>query len=449
MKKKLSLLLSVLIVVCTVFTASLVPASAANYKNKVKLKSKSALLINMDTGQTVYSVKADEKRYPASTTKIMTYIVVAEHVSDFRRTKVEIKQSVLDVLNGTGSSVAHVFSHVGETMTILDLLYSMMVPSGNDAAVVLADYIGGGDTQKFVDMMNEKAKELGCKNTHFTNPDGLHDDNHYTTANDLAIMTQYALTLPEFAEITNTATYYVEGESYPLVTTNSMIDPNRGGSYYYQYAQGVKTGTTDEAGHCLVSIGSADGYSYLGVFLMNPIKEPDEYGTMIDAKELFRWALTELELNQVASSNTPICEQKINLAWGKSSVQLVPETNINSIVPKDYEEKDIIIEKKIPESVDAPIKEGDVIGKATVYYSGKGAKGKQELATVNLVSSETVERSGILYVLSVIQSIVFSNWFVVVIAAIILLLIIYIIVSSIIRSRNRKRRRNVRRYRNF
>ncbi|MCH5298700.1 MAG: D-alanyl-D-alanine carboxypeptidase [Ruminococcus sp.] len=449
MKKKLSLLLSVLIVVCTVFTTSLVPVSAANYKNKVKLKSKSALLINLDTGQTVYSVKADEKRYPASTTKIMTYIVVAEHVSDFKRTKVEIKQSVLDVLNGTGSSVAHVFSHVGETMTVLDLLYSMMVPSGNDAAVVLADYIGGGDTQKFVDMMNEKAKELGCKNTHFTNPDGLHDDNHYTTANDLAIMTQYALTLPEFSEITNTATYYVEGESYPLVTTNYMIDPNRGGSYYYQYAQGVKTGTTDEAGHCLVSIGSADGYSYLGVFLMNPIKEPDEYGTMIDAKELFRWALTELELNQVASSNTPICEQKINLAWGKSSVQLVPETNINSIVPKDYEEKNIIIEKKIPESVDAPIKEGDVIGKATVYYEGKGAKGKQELATVNLVSSETVERSGILYVLSVIKSIVFSNWFIVVIAAIILLLIIYIIVSSIIRSRNRKRRRNVRRYRNF
>lgn len=449
MKKKLSLLLSVLIVVCTAFTASLVPASAANYKNDVKLKSKTALLINLDTGQTVYSVNADKKRYPASTTKIMTYIVVAEHVSDFRRTKVEIKQSVLDVLNGTGSSVANVSAHVGQTMTVLDLLYSMMVPSGNDAAVVLADYIGGGDTKNFVDMMNEKAKELGCKNTHFENPDGLHHKNHYTTANDLAIMTQYALTLPEFAEITNTATYYVEGDSWPLVTTNRMIDPNRGGSYYYQYAQGVKTGTTDEAGHCLVSIGSADGYSYLGVFLMNPVKEPDEFGTMIDAKELFRWALTGLELNQVASSNTPICEQKINLAWGKSNVQLVPETNINSIVPKDYEEKNIIIEKKIPESVDAPIKEGDVIGKATVYYKGKGADGKQKLATVNLVSSETVERSGILYVLSVIQSIVFSKWFIVVIAAIVILLIIYIIVSSIIRSRSRKRRRNVRRYRNF
>ncbi len=449
MKKKLSLFLSILIVVCAVFTSSLVPVSAANYKNKVKLKSKSALLINMDTGQTVYNVNADTKRYPASTTKIMTYIVVAEHVSDFRRTKVEIKQSVLDVLNGTGSSVAHVSAHVGKTMTVLDLLYSMMVPSGNDAAVVLADYVGGGDTKKFVEMMNDKAKELGCKNTHFENPDGLHNKNHYTTARDLAIITQYALTLPEFSEITNTSTYYVEGENYPLVTTNSMIDPNRGGKYYYQYAQGIKTGTTDEAGHCLVSIGSADGYSYLGVFLMNPIKDPDEYGTMIDASNLFRWALTELELNQVASSNTPICEQKINLAWGKNSVQLVPEKNINSIVPKNFKEKNIIIEKKVPESVDAPVEEGDIIGKATVYYKGEGADGKQKLATVNLVSSESVERSGILYVLSVIQSIVFSKWFIVVIVAIVLLLIIYIIVSSIIRSRSRKRRRNVRRYRNF
>jgi D-alanyl-D-alanine carboxypeptidase (penicillin-binding protein 5/6) len=228
-----------------------------------------------------------------------------------------------------------------------------------------------------------------------------------------------------------------------------MIDEYRGGSYYYTYAKGIKTGTTDEAGHCLVTSASADGYSYIGVFLDSPIdSENDEYGTMIDAKALFRWALTSLELSPVATKETPICEEKVNLAWGKDSVQLVPEENINAIVPKEFEDSDIKIVKDVPESVDAPIQEGDVIGTATIYYNGDGAKGKQKIATVNLVSSESVERSGILYVLEVAKSIIFSKWFVLVIAVIIVLLIIYIIISSIIRKRNKKRR-GVRRYRNF
>ncbi|MBQ5399147.1 MAG: D-alanyl-D-alanine carboxypeptidase [Ruminococcus sp.] len=450
MKKKLSVFLALALAVFMTVSAAFVPASAVSYKNDVKLNSKAVLLINMDTGQTVFEKNADKKVYPASTTKIMTYVVVAENISNFKTTKVKIKQEVLNTLLGTGSSVAHVQSHVGQSMTVIDLLYSMMVPSGNDAAVVLADFVGQGSIKKFVDMMNKKAKELGCKNTHFANPDGLHDPKHYTTASDMARITQYALTLPEFSTITNTTTYYVKGESFPLITTNYLIDANRGGNYYYQYAQGIKTGTTDEAGHCLVTMGAADGYSYLGVFMKNKFDpNHDVYGTMIDAKEMFRWALTKLELNQVASSETPICEQKINLAWGKNSVQLVPEKNINAIVPNDFKDSDIVIETDIPESVDAPIKEGDVIGKATVYYKGKAADGKQKLGKVNLVSSESVERSGLLYIFSVVQGIFLSNWFIVVIAVIVVLLIIYIIISSIIRRKNRKRRRNVKKYRNF
>lgn len=449
MKRKISLFLSLLIIICSLISTTSV--SAINYKNDVKLNSESALLVNMDTEQVVYSVKADEKRYPASTTKIMTYIVVAENIEDFYNTKIEIKQEVLNVLLGTGSSVASVFNHVGEKMTVIDLLYSMMVPSGNDAAMVLADYVGGGSVDKFVEMMNAKAKELGCTNTHFMNPDGLHDPEHYTTATDLYKMAKYALTLPMFSEITNTTTYYVEGDAYPLVTTNYMIDPNRGGNYYYPYAKGIKTGTTDEAGRCFVTMGSADGYTYLGVFLKAPVYDSEGnavYGTMLDAADLFRWSLTQLELNQVASKNTPICEQKINFAWNRDSVQLVPEQNINAIVPKDYSDSDIIIETKIPESVDTPIKAGDVIGEAVIYYNGDKAQGKQQLGKVNLVSGENVERSGILYVLDVINNIIFSGWFIVAILAIVLLLVIYVIVSSMVKKRN-KRARRVRKYRNF
>ena len=449
MKKRISIVLSLALVMLTIISMAVLPASAVSYTNEVKLKSKTALLVNLDTGQTVFSKNADVKRYPASTTKIMTYIIVSENVEDLENTKIKIKQEVLDTLDGTGSSIAGLQEHVNEEMSVLDLLYCMMVPSGNDAAVVLADYVGKGDIKAFVKMMNDKAKELGCKNTNFVNPDGLHDKNHYTTANDLAKMAEYALTLPEFSTITNTDTYYLSDDEYPLVTTNYLIDQNRGGDYYYQYAQGIKTGTTDEAGHCLVTKGEADGYSYLGVFMMNPIKDPDEYGTMYDAADMFRWALTQLELNQIASSETPMCEVKVNLAWGKDSVQLVPEKNINAIVPTSYKDSDIKVENNVPESVDAAINKGDVIGKATVYYDGPDADGKQKIAVVNLVSSETIERSGILYVWSVIQNIIASNWFVLIIVLIIILLVIYIIISSIIKRRNRNRKRNVKHYRNF
>ncbi|MGN1130349.1 MAG: serine hydrolase, partial [Ruminococcus sp.] len=132
MKKKILAMILSCILVSLMVCMSVTEAAAANYKNDVKLQSESALVVNMDTGQTVYEVNANKRLYPASTTKIMTYIVVAESIEDFENTKIEIKQSVLDILLGTGSSVANVSAHVGEEMTVIDLLYSMMVPSGND-----------------------------------------------------------------------------------------------------------------------------------------------------------------------------------------------------------------------------------------------------------------------------------------------------------------------------
>lgn len=188
MKRKFIRVLSVLctlVVLACVFSPT---AGAASFTNSVATKSESILLVNTDTGQTVYEKEADTKRYPASTTKIMTYIVVIENVDDIENTRVTIKKDVLDKLKGTGSSVANLEAHIGKTMSVKDLLYSMMVPSGNDAAMTLADYVGGGSIDKFVDMMNDKAKELGLKNTHFKNPDGLHDEDHYTTARDMYTM---------------------------------------------------------------------------------------------------------------------------------------------------------------------------------------------------------------------------------------------------------------------
>ena len=448
MKKLAIKLISLISTLCIILTASAVSAGAISYKNDVTVRSEAVLMVNRDIDQVVFEKNADQKRYPASTTKIMTYIIVYENIEDVDNTMVPIKQSIIDELLGTGSSLAGLYDHVGEKISVIDLLYSMMVPSGNDAALALADYVGGGDVSKFVDMMNEKAKELGCENTHFENPDGLHDDNHYTTARDMYKITTYALTLPRFFDICNTTEYTCKGDDYPLITTNYLIDQYRGGEYYYRYAEGIKTGTTDEAGRCLVTTATADGHSYLLVLLGAPYKEgvQEEYYTFTDAADLFRWALVDLELQTVKSAQTPVCEQKIKLAWGRESVNLLPDRNLNAIVPKDRKPENIVVETSLPDVVEAPLSTDKPVGTATVYYVANGEK--QELATVNLVPSENIEKSGILVVLDVIGTIFQSYWFLIVIGLIILILIIYVIIAKIHRARV-KRRRRVKKYRNF
>ena len=342
-------------------------------------------------------------------------------------------------------------------MNVRDLLYSMMVPSGNDAALTLADYIGGGDVNKFVKMMNDKAEELGCKDTHFENPDGLHDENHYTTARDMYIITRHALTLPDFETISNATEWLCEGEENPVVTTNYMIDKNRGGEYYYMYAKGIKTGTTDEAGRCLVTSATADKHSYLLILMGAPYKEGEyeEYDTFTDAADLFRWALTALELQTVKTATTPICERRVKLAMGKNSVTLVPEKDLNAVVPKDIAEKNIVVETEIEgedgdeeKPLEAPLSPDKPVGTATVYYKADGSDDLQKLATVNLVPSEQIDRSGILAVLDVTGAIFQSYWFLIVIALIIVIMLIYVIVAKIHRKRMAKRRK-VKRYRNF
>jgi D-alanyl-D-alanine carboxypeptidase (penicillin-binding protein 5/6) len=259
--------------------------------------------------------------------------------------------------------------------------------------------------------MNEKANELGCQNTHFTNPDGLHDAEHYTTARDLYLISKYALTLPYFEQISNATEYTIAGDEEPLVTTNYLIDKDRGGDYYYSYARGIKTGTTDEAGRCLVTTASADGHSYIAVLLGAPLKdtkkktqgedtgeaqgeqaeeeeyEDEEYFTFIDAADLFRWALVDLEMQTIKSADTPVCESKVKLAWGRDKITLVPQKNLNAIMPKDLKQSNIVVETDVPEELRAPLSPDEPVGTASVYYVEDG-KEKQLVATADLVPTE-------------------------------------------------------------
>ena len=443
MKKIFTLIISAAIVLSAFFA---VPVNAAEFQINFQTECKSVYLENLDTGIVVYTKEPEARRYPASTTKIMTYIITAENVEDFKNTFVTIKAKTLKLLEGTGSSVAGL--EPDEKLSIYQLLNCLMIPSGNDAALVLADYIGNGSIQNFVDMMNRKAEELGCTGTHFSNPHGLNDPNHYTTVSDMAKITKYALKMPDFEEISNTTYSECLGEDRYLITTNYMIDENRGGSYYYPYAKGIKTGSTgNDSGYCLVSTAEKDGFSYLciayGAKYEN--EETEEYyenGAMIDSKKLYEWAFNKLEMKTVIDKNELVKEIGLKFAWNRDSIQLSPKESYSTILPTDVKLSSIDRVYDIPESIDAPVKLGDKVGTVTLSYAD------QELGKVDLVISETVERSELLIAMDAMKKIVTSIWFMMAVGVAVVLFFGYIILATIYNHRKRNSR-PVKKYRKF
>ncbi len=420
-------------------------ANAAEFNVDIKLTSKSVYLENLDTGSVVFTKAPYERRFPASTTKIMTYIITAEHVSDFKNTFVTVKSEVLHLLDGTGSSVAGL--EADEKLSIYQLLNCLMIPSGNDAALILADYVGGGDISKFVDMMNNKARDLGCINTHFENPHGLNDPNHYTTVADMAVITKYALTLPMFTEISNTVTSDCLGGDRYLVTTNYMIDENRGGEYYYPYAQGIKTGSTgNDSGYCLVSTAVKNGYTYLCIAYGAPYEdengEPYDNGAMIDSANLYRWAFENLSIKSILDRNDLIKEIRIDYAWNKDTIQLSPAEGYSTIMPDDVSIESIDRVYTVPDHIDAPVREGDHVGWVTLSYAN------QELAKIELLASESVDRSELLSAVDGLKRIASSKWFIITVIVIFILAVIYFIVAAVYNKR-KKSRRPVKKYRKF
>ncbi len=428
MRKKLIPILLLLVTFCM-----LVPftkAHAASYDIDFETSTEALELVNLDTDTVVYSKNGDQKMYPASTTKIMTYIIVVESIADLEGTTITVSQSVLDTLLGSGSSLAGIYD--GEKLTALQLLNLMMVPSGNDAAAVLSDYVSNGNEEEFVARMNAKAAELGCTGTHFANSHGLHDENHYTTAHDLYRITRYAMTLPYFTEITSQTSYTlpatnIKSEARTVITTNYML-MSGDTTYYYQYAQGIKTGHTDQAGYCLVSSAIYNGSSYLCVALGAPSvdkngKEVETRQDMIDSANLYRWAFTQLELRSIASVGAPVAEIGLKYVWGKDTILLSPEENVTVVLPSDVASSSLLVDVDVPESVSAPLQAGDIIGTATYSYAG------QTLATVNVIVTEDLASNEALRVVDIIWTVVSSPWFLLCATVAILLIILYIVLA--------------------
>ena len=428
-KKIFSAFFIFLLVFSTVFT----PITAHAYEPiGIDLTAKAGLLISMDTDEILFEKNIDEKVYPASITKIMTALLMLESDKFDPKAKVKINQSCLDVVLGTGLSVS--LLEKGEEITQLDLLYTVLLSSYGDCTYLAAE-IFGGSYENFVKMMNDKAKELGLTGTHYSNPVGLHEEETYTTARDTYTLTKYALKYELFKTVTSQSRYHFEttkGTSRTLSTTNFLLDKNT--NYWYQYASGVKTGFTDAAGRCLVSTASYNNYNYMCI-LFGCTNSTQKRYDFSESRELYRWAFNNFSYKEVANSDEPVCEIPVELSSETDFVSLYFKEPFMTILPNGADQSTLAVEKKlVAESVDAPIKKGDVLGKAEVYYAEK------LIGTVDLVAGNNVEKNEILGIIRSVKNFFKSDYMKIIYIVLAAIVVIFILACILLNLPKKKRK---------
>ena len=435
--RKLKTVASLLLAVVITGLSAITPAFA-DYDPGFDVDAEAVYFINLDTGKVIYEKDADKKVYPASTTKIMTALLALENIPDLDTPQIELKLYIQNALSGTGASLAGILR--GETFTPRELLYAALLPSGNEAAMMLGDYVGDGSLDYFAEMMNEKAAELGAVNTHFVNASGMHDDDHYTTAYDMYLITMAALENETFREIVSTNYYYAgedqNGNPLHWNTTNFLISP--GSTYYYPYATGVKTGTTDEAGRCLVSTAEKDGYHYLMVMMGAP--QYDSNGEKLEENmvfkqtiELYDWAFSSFSNKTLIEKDVGVGEVPLKLARGGKDYLLIKSGEVfTDLLPNEIEASSITMELDLPAVVNAPIKEGDQVGTIRLMLAG------EEIGSVPAVAAEDVDASLIATLIDQFKRL-FRSFLAKFIVVFVILSIIAYITITVLRGRNKHR----------
>ena len=379
------------------------------------IKSEAAILVDMKTGRVLYSKNAEDQKFPASTTKIMTAILALEYGN-----LNDVVTANISALSPITNEDSHMGILIGEQLTLEQLLYGMLVYSANDAANVIATHIGG-TPENFVELMNQKAQEIGATNTHFVNAYGIHDENHYTTAEDMVIMARYAMQNDKFREIVKTPIYKIPAtEKYTsernLPNTNLFVSSYRSAEFYNKNVTGIKTGSTNDAGYCLVTSAEAEGTELLTVVF----KAPNKSTSYTDSKALLDLGFKNYTYQNIAVAGESVHDSKeVKIAKNDTCVALTVSEDIGALLPKDINIKDVIeVIEEIPDEIKAPVKKGDVIGKITYRYNG------EEIGTANLVALNDVERNTLLFLFNATKDTLISPWFWIPAILVIILLII-------------------------
>lgn len=426
------------------------PLAEYNFQTDYFINAKSAALIELNTHAIIFSYELDKQVYPASLTKIMTCMLALENgnLDDI----ITISSTAFTDVDDYSSNAGLV---EGERLTLRQLLYCVMVSSANEACNAVAEYISG-DIESFVILMNQKAQELGMTNTHFANPHGLHDDDHYTTARDLATLATWAWQNPQFREFSTTVEYTLPAsdvaEERSLHTTNYLMVNSPDNKYYYELASGVKTGFTTPAGGCLIATATSGELSFLSVVCGCSTVVHDD-GSQTDqrftqTKELLQFGFDNYSFVQVLSGTAMLDQPEVRNAEGRNNVVVHAKQDVTVLLPNECKPEDITmkLDYDFLPPLKAPLEEGQRVGTVTAYYTNI------PLAQTDLVTLTAVEEKQPIIVLpksdSVAGSIlgaVFKYWYFTIPAMLLFVLIITLFIVRAVNVHKAKKRAERRR----
>ena len=348
------------------FCLMIIGIQSLAFADELNLNSEAAILVEVSTGRILYEKNSTKQMYPASTTKVLTAILVIENCE--LDEIVTVRESSL---SNIPSGYVTCNLQVGEQLSVKDLLYALMIPSANDAAYVLAEYVAGS-VEEFSVMMNDKARQLGCKTTHFVNPNGIHEDSHYSSAYDLYLIADYAMKNKFFRSLVATTEYTLPAtEKYPnedrvLETTNELLNENSR-KYFYKNAIGIKTGYTSKAGNCLIGGASRDGLEFIAVVLNGGTTNEGLNSRYVDSKKLFEYAYDNFTLTKIIEKGSVVQTLEIENGTKESKhLDLVIDETITVVNNKSIDMNSVIPEITLREVLEAPIAAGETIG--TIKY---------------------------------------------------------------------------------
>ncbi len=418
-------------------------AHAAEPEEPFTVSAASAILVEAGTGEVLFELDPDARRYPASITKVMTGLLTVEAVERGDLTMDTVVTLGGDIYTGIGESASTANMQEGEILTVRDLLNCALIPSANEACNALAVVVAG-NIPAFVERMNQRAAELGMENTHFVNTHGYHDDAHYTSARDVSIMCMEAMKHPDFRQIVSSVSYVVPETNLhakrELHDTNALVSNFRTGEsrLLYRYAVGIKTGSTPEAGYCLASAAEKNGRTMIAVLLggenwrvSGQFNEPNYFS---ESKRLLEHGFNDFSRKEILSGIDPIATIPVSLCAEQDYVTVQPASSLEASLHNDLDPALFTRAVDLPEALEAPIEKGQVLGTISVSYDGR------DYGTVDLVSTTGLERSELLYILDQAQRFFGQLWVKLAALALVLFLLV-LVLRQLLRGGRRTRRR--------
>lgn len=393
-----------------------------------KPRADAAIVIDANSGDSIYALESDKKLYPAGTSNIMTALIALEKASlgDSFTVTAEALQNVTYDQPQLGIKV-------GESYTLEQLLYAILLNSDNDAANTIAIGISG-TIDAFVEEMNKKAEELGLTNTHFANPTGYQNENHYMSAADLAALARYAMQNPEFKNIVKTQKYDMQTPhgAQTILSTNHLVSRYKYPYHFYTGAIGVKSGNSTDAGYCLVSAAEKNGLYIISVVMGCDNQDAkDGAYSFVDTAKMLDYIFENYKSVLLAKKGDIVYDSKVSEAKDSTRVAITVEDDVY-ITLKNTADADLITsEVNIIQELKAPIHRGDYFGTITYSYNGKTVK------TANVVAANEVKRDFFLHITASIFHFIFNP----IVLIIILLIAAIWIRLNVVRNRKRRIRR--------